>query len=98
MKIVTTGIAGTLESSDVLVTVIPPSLPGLEIELESVVKKQFGEQIIKVVRETLERLEVADAYVSLQDKGALDCTIRARTEAAVYRGAGSTTYRWGKAL
>ena len=95
MKIVTTGVAGTLESSDVLVTVIPPGVKGLEIELESVVKKQFGKQIVSVVREVLEKLEVADAFVSLQDKGALDCTIRARTEAAVYRAAGITSYRWG---
>ncbi len=97
MKIVTTGTAGTLESSDVLVTVIPTEMPGLEIELESVVKKQFGKQILIVVREVMAKLEVGSAFVSLQDKGALDCTIRARTEAAVYRAAGITTYRWGGA-
>ena len=94
MKIVRTGIAGSLESSDILVTVNPPEKPGIQIDLESVVIKQFGKQIRHVTRETLEALEITDAFLSLQDKGALDSTIRARIEVAVYRAAGIDRYRW----
>lgn len=94
MKIVKTGIAGTLESSDVLVTVSPPRSPGIDIEIESVVMKQFGKQIRAVTKETLEFLGVTSAFVSLQDKGALDCTIRARIESAAHRAAGITQYEW----
>ncbi|ORC35396.1 citrate lyase acyl carrier protein [Marispirochaeta aestuarii] len=94
MKITKKGIAGTLESSDVLVTVSPPTDPGIKIELESIVKKQFGNRIIAVVNEVLEGLGIKDVHVSLQDKGALDCTVRARLEAAAYRAAGISQMRW----
>ena len=94
MKIVKTGIAGTLESSDVLVTVAPADEPGIKIDLESIVEKQFGQQIREVVRTVLETHKISDAYVTLQDKGALDCTIRARVEAAAYRAAGITQLQW----
>ena len=77
MEIKKTAMAGTLESSDVQVT-IEPSENGIEILLESSVMRQFGKQIRAVVKETLERLEVTNARVALVDKGALDCTIKAR--------------------
>jgi citrate lyase subunit gamma (acyl carrier protein) len=94
VKITKKGIAGTLESSDVLVTVSPPVEPGVTIELESIVKKQFGNRIIAVVNEVLEGLGIKDVHVSLQDKGALDCTVRARLEAAAYRAAGISQLQW----
>jgi len=56
------------------------------IQLESVVKGQFGQQIQDVVREVLEQCGVSDACVSVKDRGALDCVIRARVETAVKRG------------
>ncbi len=94
MKIVKTGIAGSLESSDVLVTVSPPEGEGVHIDVESAVIKQFGRQIRRVAKETLEELEITDVFLSLQDKGALDSTIRARIESAAYRAAGISRYRW----
>ena len=91
MKIDKAAIAGTLESSDCMVTVEPGN--------GSVVMNQFGEQIQKVVRETLERLDVKDVFISIVDKGALDCTIKARVECAVYRSAGQKTdVPWGGAV
>lgn len=94
MKITKTGMAGTLESSDVLITVEPNPEPGVNISLNSIVKRQYGKQIIKVVEETLGKLQVTDISVMLEDKGALDCTIRARLEAALYRAADATEYPW----
>ena len=39
---------------------------------------QFGKQIRATVLETLGRLEVGSAKVTVVDKGALDCTLKAR--------------------
>lgn len=75
--------AGTLESSDAMVTVEPGT--GIELSLTSSVMNQYGRQIKKTVLETLERLDVKDAKVTVVDKGALDCTIKARVECAVFR-------------
>lgn len=94
MKIIKTGMAGSLESSDVLITIDSNNSKGRLISLDSTVKRQYGKQILKVVNETLDNLSVEDVKVRLEDKGALDCTIRARLEAAVYRAAGSETYLW----
>ena len=79
--------AGTLESSDVFVE-IAPAENGIEIDLSSVVQAQFGEEILAVVREVLDECGVENAKLSIQDRGALDCVIRARVETAVYRGKG----------
>ncbi len=98
MDILKPAVAGTLESSDCMVTVEPGN-GSIELDLDSVVINQFGDQIKKVVGETLERLEVNDAVIRIVDKGALDCTIRARVEAAVYRSVGQKkNLPWGGAI
>lgn len=89
MKISKTGVAGTMESSDIIVRIEPKQTAGLEISLESDVMRQYGVQIEKVIRQTLEKLDVSDAYVYAVDKGALDCTVEARTMAAAYRASES---------
>ncbi len=94
MEIVAVGKAGTVESSDIIVMVEPNDKKGIELHLESAVMQQYGEQIKKVIRETLEELGVENAIVSATDKGALDCTVIARTKAAVYRAAECTDYKW----
>ncbi|MBP3898047.1 MAG: citrate lyase acyl carrier protein [Mogibacterium sp.] len=86
MEIKKTAVAGTLESSDCMVT-IEPSAKGLELDLESAVIRQYGKRIAEVAMETLGRLGVENARVSIVDKGALDCTIKARVECAVMRSA-----------
>ena len=83
MEIKRPAMAGTLESSDCQVTVEPGD-GQVEFELESAVMHQFGKQIRKVVMETLDHLDVKDVRITVVDKGALDCTIRARVEGAVY--------------
>jgi len=87
MKITKTAQAGAVESSDVLITVAPNPEGGIKIELETkrVIEKQFGQQIEKVIRETVEALNVEDVIVKAQDKGALDYTYRARVQAALER-------------
>lgn len=98
MEIKKTAMAGTLESSDAQVTVEPGG-DGIELMIESSVIHQFGRQIRAVVLETLDRLEVKDARVTVFDKGALDCTLKARVECAVYRSCGVTeNLPWGGAI
>ena len=84
MEIKKPAVAGTLESSDCMVTV-EPGQGEIVLDLDSVVIRQYGKQIRKVIYETLERLDVTNANVTVVDKGALDCTIKARVECAVYR-------------
>ena len=87
MQVKDTAMAGTLESSDAQVTV-EPGTNGIELTIESSVINQFGRKIKATVLETLERLEVKDAKVKVVDKGALDCTLKARVEGAVFRASG----------
>ena len=79
--------AGTLESSDVYVE-IEPCEAGIELELDSVVIQQFGEDIRRVAHEVLAQQGVQNAKLRLVDRGALDCVIRARVETAILRGKG----------
>ena len=84
MKIVKNAVAGTLESSDAYVQV-SPNESGIEIVLESVVLTQFGDAIKTSIMEVLAENEVTNAKVSVNDRGAIDCTIRARVETALKR-------------
>ena len=98
MEIKKAAVAGTLESSDCMVTVEPGN-GTLELDLDSAVIRQFGRQIRKVINDTLASLEVTDAKVTVVDKGALDCTIKARVECAVYRSNDiSKNLPWGGAI
>jgi citrate lyase subunit gamma (acyl carrier protein) len=96
MKVTQPAIAGTLESSDLLVKVAPSDKGTREIVIRSEVIKQFGKQIHRVVTETLDKLGFSAGSIVIEDKGALDCVIKARVEAAVLRGAGSQELDWGK--
>ncbi len=77
--------AGTLESSDVFVT-IEPCEEGLHIDIDSVVKAQFGQAIRAAAEDVLKEMGVQHAALTITDRGALDCVIRARVETAVLRG------------
>jgi citrate lyase subunit gamma (acyl carrier protein) len=83
-EIVKKAYAGTIESSDVYVE-LEPNESGLDIQLESVVLSQFGDAIREAAIEVLEQFEVRNAKVKIIDRGALDCVIRARVEAAIKR-------------
>jgi len=86
-------MAGTLESGDILVQIAPNEEPGLKIDLDSTVAFQFGAQIKNVIKETLDSLNVTQAHVKATDKGALDCTIRARVTAAAVRATGVDVWK-----
>ena len=74
-----------MESSDVYVE-IEPCDSGLELQIESVVEKQFGEEIKSAVYDVLQQYDITNASVRVADRGALECVIRARVETAIIRG------------
>ena len=86
MKIVKNAVAGTMESSDAYVEILPAE--DLNITIESVVQAQFGDAIRNTVADVLSQCGVNQASVRVVDRGALECVIRARVETAVSRGKG----------
>ena len=46
MKIITTGVAGTMESSDIIVRIEPKETSGIELSLESDVKQQSSAKLL----------------------------------------------------
>lgn len=86
-KVLRKAQAGRVDKkNDVLVT-IEPTEPGsgIQIEIKSPVIAEFGRQIRQTVQSVLEETAVDDVLVQVEDKGAMDFAIRARTETAIRR-------------
>ena len=77
--------AGTLESNDIFIVIAPGDSPENSVSLTSIVMKQFGPAILEVINRSLAECGLTGLSVTAQDKGALDCTIKARMEAAIAR-------------
>lgn len=84
MKVLKSSCSGTMESSDIFITVAPAQ-SGITVELTSSVEGSYGDSIRSTIREVAESLGVKDAAIQAVDHGALDCTIRARVETALRR-------------
>ena len=85
MNIFRPATAGTLESSDAMV-MVSPGERALVIEIESVVLPQFGPAIRQAVAEVAREMGVTSGIIRVNDRGALTCTLKARTETALARG------------
>ncbi|HHV14719.1 MAG TPA: citrate lyase acyl carrier protein [Bacilli bacterium] len=77
------GQAGTLESNDCLITVEKSSK--LEIIINSPVAYLYEDEIKKTILEVLKNEKQENLKIVMEDKGALDYTIRARLIAAIRR-------------
>lgn len=86
-------IAGTMESSDAMISIEPNGGQGIAVEIESSVKEIFGQAIETSIRDVLRKFDVRNGRVLVRDRGALDFTIRARMACAVCRAA-EITYDW----
>ena len=95
MELKKPAVVGTMESSDIMVTLRPNENGGIEIDIQSDVKAMFGDAIEATIREVLADFGVENAVVAVVDKGALDFVIRARMQCAVCRAA-EVSYDWGK--
>lgn len=83
-EIVRPARAGSVESNDLLVIISPAD--DLSIDISSEVSLQYGDDIKRVIEDTLKEFGVEKAQIKVEDKGALDFTIKARVEAAILRG------------
>ena len=81
-----TAQAGTLESSDCLVTVGPAE--GRILDVRGGNAKLFAERTRRVVDAVLARYGLKDVRVQIQDQGALEATLTARVETALDRALG----------
>ena len=86
MEILKKGQAGTMQSSDLMVTVEPAA--ELSVDIESTVKKQFEHLIRARIEQVLAKNAVVSGKISINDRGALDYAIEARLEAALQRAGG----------
>lgn len=84
MKIVRNATAGTLESSDIFICAEPAE--ELSVEIQSVVAEQYLKEITDTFKEVLEQFNVKSGLIRANDRGALDCVIRARLETVLIRG------------
>ena len=92
MDIIRSATAGTLESCDAAVTVeaLDPGSARTgapEILVESA-DRRFQARVREVAAAVLAELGVSSARVTIRDRSALDCTIRARVQTACLRAAG----------
>ena len=78
-----TASAGTLESSDCLVTVSPSEK--LDLEYKGANSTVFAERTLCLVESVAKEYGIKGATISIQDQGALEITIRARLETALER-------------
>ena len=78
-------VAGTLESNDILITISSAGGNANSVSLSSIVINQFGPAIRAVIDQCLEAAGLTGVEVTVQDKGALECTIKARMETAIAR-------------
>lgn len=80
------GQAGTLESNDIHIVVCEAAAgAGIAIELTSTVLHPYGDSIKATIEGVCHDMNVQDARITAADKGALDCTIKARTKTALER-------------
>ncbi len=86
MEIKVKAVAGTLESSDMYV-IIEPNATGIELEIESVVMGQYGDDVRRVILESLKELGVTSAKILVNDKGAIEPVIKSRIQTVVTRAA-----------
>ena len=58
------------------------------------VEKQFGDAIRTTILDVLARYNVRGVQLNVDDKGALDCILRARLEALLARASGIPALPW----
>ena len=77
------GTAGSKESNDCFVTVKPAEKR--KVVINSIVGAFFYDQIKETVEKTLDEMKAFDVEIVVEDKGALDYTIKSRVISAIKR-------------
>lgn len=94
MKINQAAVAGTLESGDVMMRILPLDTQEIDLQINSSVEKQFGESIRTTILDVLAHHNIRGVQLNVDDKGALDCILRARLEALLARACGIPALPW----
>lgn len=94
MNITQAAVAGTLESGDVMIRIAPLDSPEIDLQINSSVEKQFGDAIRATIYELLKRYDVQGVQLIVDDKGALDCVLRARLETLLVRASDVSALPW----
>lgn len=94
MNITRSAVAGTLESGDVMIRIAPLEGQETDLQISSSVEKQFGEAIRATLCDILRRYDIRGVQLIVDDKGALDCVLRARLETLLARAAGPSALPW----
>ena len=79
------GMCGTMESNDCLVTIKGNDLNENIVNIESIVDDFYHEEILSCVNSVLKEFKLKGVTVDINDKGALDFTIKARVKTAIER-------------
>lgn len=87
MEIKKMASAGSLESSDVLVTIEPNQEQKINLTINSPFIRQFGHQMKAIALTTLQNLQVTNCNLVIQDQGAIDEVLIARIITALERAA-----------
>ncbi|AHF57772.1 citrate lyase acyl carrier protein [Spiroplasma eriocheiris] len=85
MEIKKMATAGSLESSDVLVTIEPNNDQKINLTINSPFICQFGQQIKRIALTTLANLQVKNCNLVIQDQRAIDEVLVARIITALER-------------
>jgi len=86
MKIIKKAQSGSFESSDIIVLIEPViENSGRNIEIDSTVMLEYGDNIEKLITDKLDEFDISDIHLIVKDKGALEPTINARLETAIVR-------------
>jgi len=82
------GVSGTLEKSDAYIRVLPNEA-GREIEIRKIPHPRFLERETAYIGEILDRYDIKNVRVEVQDFGALDFVIEARLITAIEAAGGT---------
>ena len=80
-------VGNAKQNADCVIEIKPRSR-GIKINLESLVKNQYGEQIKSAVKSELKKQNVDSCEITIVDRGAIDPVLRARLECVIKRGRG----------
>lgn len=81
--IITTGNKGKAVRSDCFMTLALKDSGGLEIQLESKVDVMYGNSNRKLIKEVFAFFGIQNAFIKIEDSGALPLVLTARIEAAI---------------
>ena len=80
-------VGNAKQNADCVIEIKPRS-KGIKINLNSLVKNQYGDAIRSAVKSELKKQDIASAEVTITDRGAIDPVLRARMECVIKRGRG----------